>query len=320
MRVSGFTILRQTLRLGYPFVESIRSLLPLVDELVVAVGDGDDGTWEAVQAVGDPKIQAFHSPWYLSERVGGRTLSAQTNLALERCRGEWAIYLQADEVLHEDDLERIATTMERHRRRRTEGLVFQYLHFYGSYDTVADDWRRWYPRAVRAVKTGIGVESIGDACGFHLRRGRYTRGLIKAVSGARVFHYGWCGQPDLIREKQRNLRRFYHDERSIEERRQTDAAFDVSARHAGRLRRFSGTHPQVMGDRLAARSWPFDPQLDRQRARWLQSLRIVSSRLLTKNGGDLRPIVPLPLSNARWLASDIWISLAERAHRCSAAG
>jgi hypothetical protein len=48
MKVSGFTILRQTVRLGYPFTESIRSLLPLVDELVVGVGDGDDGTWEAV--------------------------------------------------------------------------------------------------------------------------------------------------------------------------------------------------------------------------------------------------------------------------------
>ena len=320
MRVSGFTILRQTLRLGYPFVESIRSLLPLVDELVVAVGDGDDGTWEAVQALGDPKIAAFHSPWDLSERVGGHTLSAQTNLALARCRGEWAIYLQADEVFHEDDLERLHTTMERHRHRRTEGLVFQYLHFYGSYDMVADDWRRWYPRAVRAVKTGIGVESVGDACGFQLRRGRYTRGLINAVSGARVFHYGWCGQPDLIGEKHRNLQRFYHDERWIEERRQPDAEVDVFARHAGRLRRFSGTHPQVMGERLAARSWPFDPQLHRQRARWLQSLEIVSSRLLTKSGGDPRPIVPLPLSNARWRARDFWILLAERVHRRTAAG
>lgn len=38
----------------YPFREAIRSILPLCDEFVVAVGDSTDGTREAVLAL-DPQ-------------------------------------------------------------------------------------------------------------------------------------------------------------------------------------------------------------------------------------------------------------------------
>ncbi|MGH7953853.1 MAG: glycosyltransferase, partial [Limisphaerales bacterium] len=38
MKVSGFTFLRNGQKFGYPFVESIRSILPIVDEFVVALG------------------------------------------------------------------------------------------------------------------------------------------------------------------------------------------------------------------------------------------------------------------------------------------
>ena len=103
MKLSGFTIARQAVRLQYPIVESIRSLLPLVDEYVVGVGDGDDGTWEAVASIGDPRVVMFRSTWDTSLRAG-LAISEETNKALCRCTGDWAVYLQADEVLHEHDL------------------------------------------------------------------------------------------------------------------------------------------------------------------------------------------------------------------------
>jgi glycosyltransferase involved in cell wall biosynthesis len=308
MKVSGFTILRQTERLGYPFRESLRSLLPLVDELVVGVGDGDDGTWEAVQEIGDVKIRAFRSPWDPARRRGGEEISRQTNLALRRCAGDWAIYLQADEVLHESDLDRIDAAMRRHLPRRTEGLLFTYLHFFGSYAVVAAGWPAWYPRAVRAIKLGADVRSSGDGCGFTLFQQGRPRGLIKADSGARVFHYGWCGERSWQLEKRRNLERFYTaDDAGIEQRYRTAAeASGADLRRQPHLRRFTGMHPNVMTDRVRAQGWTFEPCVQPRWRSWTATLGGLLKYPFGRRGNSVRAIVPTAISNAAWLALDRW--------------
>src|SRR6185437_9540213 len=112
-------------------LESLRSLLPLVDELVINVGIGDDDTREKIRefarAEGAGKVEIFESRWPLDDpekKRSGLILSEQTNLALERCRGDWLIYLQADEVLHEADSAALRTTMDRYAADSSvEGLV-----------------------------------------------------------------------------------------------------------------------------------------------------------------------------------------------------
>ncbi len=299
MRVSGFTIVRQTVSLGYPFVESIRSLLPLVDELVVAVGDSDDGTWEAVQAIGDAKLRAFHTRWDPLLRAHGEVLREQTNLALSRCTGDWAVYLQADEVLHEDDLEPLRASLKRHLERRTEALLFRYLHFFGCYGVVGDDWRIWYPRAVRAVKTGRGVVSAGDACGFHVRREGFTRGTLKANAHARIFHYGWCGPAATLAAKQRNLERLYRDDIWIAARE--GRGTDVVANRRLALKSFRGVHPGVMRERIAAEERIVDRATGQARADLV--------RPVPQRGRDFRPLLPITVTNAYWRAIDLWRGL-----------
>ncbi len=44
MKVSGFTIIKNAVINGYPIVEAITSILPVVDEMIVLVGDCDDDT------------------------------------------------------------------------------------------------------------------------------------------------------------------------------------------------------------------------------------------------------------------------------------
>ncbi|MBM3912615.1 MAG: glycosyltransferase family 2 protein, partial [Sphingomonadales bacterium] len=44
MKVSGFTFIRNAVLLDYPILEAIRSILPLCDEIVVAVGKSEDET------------------------------------------------------------------------------------------------------------------------------------------------------------------------------------------------------------------------------------------------------------------------------------
>ena len=107
MRISGITIAREAVAHGYPVAESLASLLPLCDEVVVNLGDSADGTRDAVRALGSDKIRLVEEPWDLGLREKGLLLSRETNRALDAATGDWAIYLQADEVLHEDDSERL---------------------------------------------------------------------------------------------------------------------------------------------------------------------------------------------------------------------
>ena len=107
MKVSGFTFLRHAVMNGYPFEESIRSLLPLVDEFVIAVGDGQDDTLARVEAIGDAKIRIIPTQWNEAMQDRGFVYGQQKMIAQYNCSGDWAFYLEADEVLHENELESI---------------------------------------------------------------------------------------------------------------------------------------------------------------------------------------------------------------------
>src|SRR5258708_1573426 len=137
MRVSGFNFLRNAQKMGYPFVESIRSVLPIVDEFVVALGPSEDETEKMLRAIGDPRIRIIPTQW--NERiqsdysVKGFVYGQQKSIALFNCSGDWAFYLEGDEVVHEGDLPKIRAAMERHLDdRRVEALAFDYVHFYGN--------------------------------------------------------------------------------------------------------------------------------------------------------------------------------------------
>jgi len=156
MRTSGFTFVRDAVRLGYPILPAIRSILPLVDELVVNVGISPDGTLDLVRSLGDPRVVVLESRWDEAQLERGRVLAHQTDLALARCTGQVCLYVQADEALHEDDHPAVRAALDRlHDDARLEGLLFDYVHFYGSFHTVGVS-RRWYRREVRAVKNGAG--------------------------------------------------------------------------------------------------------------------------------------------------------------------
>ncbi len=250
MKVTGFTIVRNAIRYDYPIVESLRSALPLVDEMLVAVGNSCDGTRELVASIGDPKLRIIDTVWDDTVRSGGTVLAQQTNLAMDRCDGDWLLYLQADEVLHEQDMERIARAMQRNLNRRwVEGLSFRYHHFradYGIRDPLP------YRRQVRIVRGGIGVRSHGDACGFRIG----GRRLRTAPTGAWVYHYGYVRPPQQMAAKMDYFLSLYDG------RRVDPGSESASAQYAWDLttcETFRGTHPKVMADRIANKDWETPP-------------------------------------------------------------
>lgn len=250
MRVSGFSFVRDAVRLSYPVAEAIRSILPICDEFVIAVGESQDETLERIQSIGDPKVRILRSTWDESHFVHGAINAVQTNIALDACTGDWAFYVQADEVVHEEDLPKIRSAMERHLGDpRVEGLLFDYLHFWGDFDHV--HWtRNWYRHEVRVVRNTPEIRSWKSAQGFR----RNGQKLHVAHSGGRVFHYGWVRPPEVMKKKQMALDRLHHPEDWVQKRHpEPSQPFDYGS--LVHLRRFAGTHPEVMRTWIATKQW-----------------------------------------------------------------
>ncbi|MDT8435675.1 MAG: glycosyltransferase [Gemmatimonadota bacterium] len=264
--VSGISIVRNATLLDYPVEAALRSVLPLCDELLVNVGDSRDDTLERVRALADPRIRILERDW--GEERGRTTAvhSQETNRALDLCAHDWALYIQADEVLHEDDLPAVRTALAGAARRPdVEGLVFDYLHFYGSPGWVVRG-RRWYRREVRLLRRSSGARSRAGAQGFRVPpRERPVRAVS---SGARVFHYGYAKSLRALRERRRLWARY----QGADEEAWGQWEFE---RLPG-LRPFDGTHPGAARDWIESRHWPFRPE-DCPRPRW--TLRGVRSRL-----------------------------------------
>lgn len=241
MYISGAAIIRNGVKLGFPFVESIKSVLPLCDEMVVAVGDSQDETRRRIESIGDGKIKIIDTKWDAASRSGGHVLSEQTNEAIKRCSGKWVFYIQSDEVVHEDDYGLIISTLAKaDGKKEVEGIYFDYLHFYGSYSTVQKG-RNWYSKEVRLIRNGSGIYSFGDAQGFRAD----GRKITACGSGARIFHYGWARPPEVMMEKIKSFHSFWHDEEWIKSNCSSRDVKDYFS-DLGNLVRFKGTHPAVM--------------------------------------------------------------------------
>ena len=80
MMITGFTYVRNGFEYQYPFIASIKSLLPIVDELIVVVGDSSHGTRKAIEELGEIKIKIIDSVWDNSLRSGGKLFAEQANV------------------------------------------------------------------------------------------------------------------------------------------------------------------------------------------------------------------------------------------------
>lgn len=283
MKVSGFTIVRNAIKYDYPVVESILSVLPVVDEMVVAVGDSEDETLQLIESIASPKIKIVHSVWDDQLRTGGRLLAVETNKAFQSTSpdSDWCFYIQADEVLHEKYHDTVKSAMLHYKDdKEVEGLLFNYLHFYGSYSYVADS-PKWYNHEIRIIRKSNLITSWGDAQGFRkyktdsfIDMNDWARGASKQqISGivdksvrayklrvkaidASIYHYGWVKDPKAQQRKQENFHKMWHGDEWI--KKNVVAASDYDYSIIDSLSEFIGTHPAVMQKRINESNWAFE--------------------------------------------------------------
>lgn len=253
MKISGFTFVRNAIKYDYPIVEAITSILPLCDEVIVAVGHSEDGTLALIQSIPSEKIKIIETVWNEALRKGGRVLAAETNKALSAVSADsdWAFYIQGDEVIHEQYLPIIKEAMLKYQNdKEVEGLLFNYHHFYGSYDYVADS-RQWYRKEIRVIRNDKSIASHRDAQGFRKNDKKLN---VKAIN-AWVYHYGWVKPPTAQQAKQQSFHKLWHDDEWVKQHVKMVDEFDYSKIDS--LKTFHGSHPKVMQKRIDKMNWKF---------------------------------------------------------------
>jgi hypothetical protein len=242
MKISGFTFLRNGTLMGYPYLESIKSILPLVDEFVVNIGAGNDDTYERIAAIADPKIRIIRSQWNEGMHAKGFVYAQQKMIAQYNCTGDWAFYLEGDEVLHENDLDRIRDSMLLHLPNpKIEALAFHYHHFYGTPHQVAAS-AAWYRNEVRVIRNTIRTYAPDGLYWVVMpshRRGRYP---YAAHTGAHIYHYGWARSAARMAEKIRHVAQYWDGVAA--------PTFDYGNIDSKVLMPFSGSHPKIIEEWL----------------------------------------------------------------------
>jgi len=245
--ISGFTFIRNGVDLGFPFEASIRSLLPLVDEFIVAVGAGNDDTLSRVKAIGDPKIRIIETRW--NERMADRgfVYAQQKMIAQFSCTGDWAFYLEGDEVVHEDELAAIRASVNRHHDNpEVEALVFDYKHFYGSPDWVSIS-PGWYRRECRLIRNTIRSYAPDGQYWLVTTEHKKGRNPKAALANAHIYHYGWIRRNEDMQKKSDQVAKYW----ATPAIQIVYSQFDKRA-----LKRFEGTHPMEVREWLKTGAEP----------------------------------------------------------------
>lgn len=258
MKVCGFSFVRNAVKFDYPFEEAIRSILPLCDKVIVAVGHSEDDTLQRVKAI-DPKVEVIETIWDESLREGGKVLAAETDKAFQAIPAEydWAFYIQGDEVIHEKYIPTIKKEMERNLHdKKLDGLLFNYLHFFGSYDYVGLQ-HSWYRREIRVIRNQKDIFSYKDAQGF---RRKPMHKLNVRLIDAYVFHYGWVRNPEALQKKEETKIKYYKDDNWIRTYFKKSDKYQYESMREP-LRKFTDTHPDVIKNRIANKNWEYHPDL-----------------------------------------------------------
>ena len=241
MKVSAFTFIKNGQILGYPFLQSIKSILPIVDEFIINVGESEDDTLEMIHSIKDKKIRIIESKWNDGMRDRGYVYGQQKMISQFNCTGDWVFYIEGDEIYHEKDLDQIRKSMEIHLDdSNVEALVFNFKHFYGNANTVLNS-PGWYRKEARVIKNSIRSYAPDGLFWLVLdsnKKGRYPRAKSTGIS---CYHYGWVRSEEQMNLKTSKVQKYWGGESAIIDYSQIDQSI---------IREFRGEHPKIVKDWL----------------------------------------------------------------------
>lgn len=292
MIVSAFGYVRNGFTIDYPFLESIQSVLPIVDEFIAVVGDSTDGTREAIENLNNPKIKIVDTIWSEKMRSGGLIFAQQANIGLDACRADadWLFHIQADEIIHENDLPKIRQAMlDNLDNKKVEGLLFKFYNFYGDYNHYAPS-RRYHQHEIRIIRNNKNIRSYRDSQGFRLytapNKTEVEKGekLHVKLIDAYVYHYSHCKPPQKqqIKKVEFGHRYFGKEGQAYDHFDNENTTYYYNMTHYrdyDYLKKFNGSHPKIMSNVINHQDWKFeyDPKKNNMKPKekllkWLEEI------------------------------------------------
>ena len=237
MKISAFTFIKNGQILGYPFLQSIQSVLPIVDEFVINVGESEDDTLSLIESISSSKIRIIKSKWNDSMIDRGYVYGQQKMIAQFNCTGDWAFYIEGDEIYHENDLNQIQSAMQNYLRdSNVEALVFDFYHFYGNANTYLDS-PGWYRSEARVIKNSVRSYAPDGLFWVVLdqnKKGRYPR--AKHI-GVNCYHYGWVRSEEEMNLKSQKVQKYWGKDY---------VKVDYSQINSMIFKEFRGSHPKII--------------------------------------------------------------------------
>lgn len=267
MKISGFTMGKNARKLYYPVKQSVMSILPVVDEFVIALGDSDedDVTREELDSINSNKIKIIDTVWDIEKYPNGMEHAHQTDIAKEHCTGDWLFYLQSDEIVHEKFLPVIKNRCEElYDDNEVEGLLFNYIHFWGDFYHIQNN-HCWYRKEIRIIRNDPDIHSWESAQSFRripgfngidYRQQKNSYRLKVSQVDAYIYHYGWVRPPTLMQNKIKAFSINHRGKKSVEKMEREhkfDKLFDYG--NLSKLKRFEGSHPRVMKEWIDGFNW-----------------------------------------------------------------
>jgi hypothetical protein len=277
MKISGFTIARNAIKHKYPIKESILSILPVCDEFIVNLGDSEDNTRELIESIKSPKIKIFPHKWDLS--LGDRVLASETDNALKECKGDWAFYLQSDEVIHQNDLPVLYRIMKKNiKNEKIDSFKLRWLHFYESFYRYRIDGG-WFQKQARIVRNNGTIRSFEDAWGFE----KIDKSPLRVIkTPCFVYHYGWINHACSAVDRIANDAKIVSTENEVPSNRKF--------KRIDKLPIYFGTHPAVM-DEIIANHEPSKKDFSLIRKKYFWS-PLLWFRIRYKTGKRIKAILP----------------------------
>ncbi|CAM8356111.1 glycosyltransferase [Candidatus Methylopumilus planktonicus] len=241
MKVSGFTFIRNGSSLGYPFIESIKSILPICDEFIVAIGRSEDDTLKKILALRSKKIKIIETLWNENISDRGFVYAQQKMIAQYNCTGDWAFYLEGDEIVDSKDHKKLLSDLRYYLNNKdVEALAFHYHHFYGSPDWLAFS-PRWYRKECRIIRNTLrswDPDSLYFLVMDKNKRGRYPRAKVLDIP---IYHYGHVRKTIYMSKKVNQVGKFWgHKHPKFKE-------YSIDPKS---LKKFNGKHPLIIKDWL----------------------------------------------------------------------
>lgn len=257
MKISAYGYVRNGFLYGVPFLESMQSVLPVCHEYIAVVGDSTDGTREAIQNLNNPKIKIIDTIWDETLRKEGKIFAQQSNIGLDHCSGDWVFHIQADEVIHENDLPKITELITKYNDNpKVDGFLQPFLHFWGDYNHIRTS-RRVHRNEVRVFKNSPKIRAYRDSQGFRKFHSleNYKNGTENGIKlnviklDAPVFHYNAVRSLRAMELKSNNFQYYYGN--TDEALKELPDISHFNYHQVDRVGKFLGTHPKVMEETIS---------------------------------------------------------------------